>query len=47
MVVAKAQTAGRGRRGRTYQSSKDLGLYLSVMLRPKQDLAVLKESAEA
>ena len=41
VVLAREQTAGRGRRGRTYQSSKDLGLYLSVMLRPKQDLAVL------
>lgn len=33
-VIAAQQTAGRGRRGRTFQS-KDGGLYLSVLLRPK------------
>lgn len=33
-VLARCQRAGRGRRGRTFQSTADLGLYLSVLLRP-------------
>src|SRR5215204_4545071 len=33
-VVAREQTAGRGRRERTWVSPKDAGLYLSVVLRP-------------
>ncbi len=33
-VVASAQTAGRGTRGRTWHSPPGLGLYLSVILRP-------------
>lgn len=34
-VIARRQTAGRGRRGRTWVSEKDAGLYLSIVLRPK------------
>jgi BirA family biotin operon repressor/biotin-[acetyl-CoA-carboxylase] ligase len=34
-VVAREQTAGRGRRERTWVSPKDSGLYLSVVLRPR------------
>ena len=34
VVVAEAQTAGRGRFGRTWYSEKSSGLYLSVILRP-------------
>src|SRR5215204_6366483 len=33
-IVAREQTAGRGRRERTWVSPKDAGLYLSVVLRP-------------
>src|SRR5215216_1447665 len=33
-VLAREQTAGRGRRERTWASPKDAGLYLSVVLRP-------------
>ena len=40
-VLARAQSAGRGRRGRNFQSTRDLGLYLSVMLRPVQDMQTL------
>ena len=33
-VVAREQTAGRGRRSRAWASPKDAGLYFSVVLRP-------------
>ena len=33
--VAAEQTAGRGRRGRTFQSAADKGVYLSALLRPQ------------
>ena len=33
-IVAREQTAGRGRLDRTWQSPKDAGLYLSLVLRP-------------
>jgi BirA family transcriptional regulator, biotin operon repressor / biotin---[acetyl-CoA-carboxylase] ligase len=36
-VVARHQTAGRGRHGRTWVSEKDSGLYFSIVLRPKFD----------
>jgi BirA family transcriptional regulator, biotin operon repressor / biotin---[acetyl-CoA-carboxylase] ligase len=36
-VVAREQTAGRGRRERAWASPKDAGLYLSVVLRPRLD----------
>jgi len=34
VVIADAQTAGRGRRGRTWFSPPGAGLYVSVVLRP-------------
>ncbi|MBA3271384.1 MAG: biotin--[acetyl-CoA-carboxylase] ligase, partial [Acidobacteria bacterium] len=34
VIVAEEQTAGRGRRGRTWSSPPRAGLYLSVVLRP-------------
>ncbi len=34
VVIANEQTAGRGRRGRTFASPKDTGVYLSYLLRP-------------
>ena len=33
-VIAAAQTAGRGRAGRTWQSPDSAGLYCSILLRP-------------
>src|SRR5688572_24205374 len=36
-IVARQQTAGRGRHGRTWVSERDAGVYLSVVLRPKLD----------
>ena len=35
VVMAGEQTAGRGRRGRTFYSPKDTGVYMSLLLRPK------------
>ena len=35
-VVADAQTAGRGRRGRAWHSPPGLGLHLSVLFRPRR-----------
>ncbi|HXH70995.1 MAG TPA: biotin--[acetyl-CoA-carboxylase] ligase [Pyrinomonadaceae bacterium] len=40
-VVAKAQTAGRGRHGRTWVSARDAGLYFSIVLRPKVEIKFL------
>lgn len=34
-VIARQQTAGRGRQGRSWVSPIDVGLYLSIILRPK------------
>jgi BirA family biotin operon repressor/biotin-[acetyl-CoA-carboxylase] ligase len=38
-VVAREQTAGRGRRERAWVSPLDAGLYLSVVLRPRLEAA--------
>lgn len=35
VVIADAQTAGRGRLGRSFQSARGLGLYLSILWRPE------------
>lgn len=40
-VIARQQTAGRGRHGRTWISEKGAGLYFSVVLRPKFELRFL------
>src|SRR5205085_5922638 len=37
-IVAKHQTAGRGRHGRVWSSEKGAGLYLSIVLRPKLEI---------
>lgn len=34
VVIARSQTAGRGRLGRSFHSPKDTGVYFSVILRP-------------
>lgn len=34
VIVAKTQTAGRGRQGRTWESPPGAGLWLSILLRP-------------
>ena len=35
VAVAGAQTAGRGRRGRSFYSPADTGVYMSILLRPQ------------
>jgi len=35
VVIADEQTAGRGRLGRSFQSARGLGLYLSILWRPE------------
>lgn len=35
IVLAREQTAGRGSKGRSWVSATDLGLYLSMILRPR------------
>lgn len=35
VVIAKEQTAGKGRMGRKFESPNDTGVYVSVLLRPK------------
>ncbi|MDE6590934.1 MAG: biotin--[acetyl-CoA-carboxylase] ligase [Oscillospiraceae bacterium] len=40
-LIAEEQTGGRGTHGRSFQSPKGDGLYLSVLLRPKAALADL------
>lgn len=40
-VIARQQTAGRGRHGRTWVSEKDSGLYFSIVLRPKIEMRFL------
>lgn len=38
VIVAREQTRGRGRLDRTWQSPRDAGLYMSLILRPKFEL---------
>lgn len=35
LLVANAQTAGRGRRGRSWEASGDAAIYMSLLLKPK------------
>lgn len=38
VVVADRQTAGRGRRGRTWESTEEGNLYMSVLLKPELEV---------
>ena len=38
VVIARQQTGGKGRLGRSFYSPKDTGLYLSILLRPKMQM---------
>jgi BirA family biotin operon repressor/biotin-[acetyl-CoA-carboxylase] ligase len=37
LILARQQTAGRGRQGRTWISPPDAGVYMSFLLRPSKD----------
>lgn len=39
VLIAEAQSAGRGRRGKSFISPKQTGLYMSVLLRPSMSAA--------
>src|SRR5687767_289106 len=38
-IIAREQTRGRGRLDRSWHSARDAGLYLSIVLRPRFELA--------
>ncbi len=40
-IVAREQTAGRGRHGRKWSSGRDSGLYFSIVLRPQIEIRFL------
>ena len=43
VVLAEEQTGGRGRLGRSFQSPKGCGLYLSALLRPRLEPAAVTD----
>lgn len=43
VVIAEEQTGGRGRLGRSFQSPKGCGLYLSALLRPQLEPAAVTD----
>lgn len=43
VVIANSQTAGRGRLGRNFQSDRDKGIYMSMLLRPKCEISQISE----
>lgn len=43
VVIAREQTAGRGRLGRAWSSERDAGLYFSVILRPEPGQIAARE----
>ena len=45
VCIANAQTGGRGRRGRSFESQKGQGLFFSILLRP--DAGILPENLSA
>lgn len=49
LIVASEQTAGRGRRGRSFFSPDGTGLYMSILLRPEAspEISVLLTTAAA
>lgn len=37
VVIAREQTAGRGRQGKSFASARDCGIYMSLLIRPAMD----------
>lgn len=44
VVIAEKQTAGKGRRGRSWDSQKGTGIFMSLLLKPKKELVPDKAS---
>ncbi len=44
LVIAEEQSAGRGRRGRSWDSQKGTGIFMSLLLKPEEYLAPDKAS---
>lgn len=40
LIIAKSQTGGRGRRGRGFFSPKGSGIYMSLLLEPREDTSI-------
>ena len=47
VLIASSQTEGRGRMGRSFFSPDDSGLYMSVLLRPEDDINSLTITTDA
>ena len=45
VVIAREQTAGKGRLGRNWLSQRDMGLYMSLLLRPVMPIGTLPLAA--
>ncbi len=43
LIIAKEQTAGRGRIGRSFSSPKGEGLYMSLILKPDMPLSLISQ----
>ncbi len=41
LAIAEEQKAGKGRFGRAFQSTKEAGIYMSLLLKPKEELSLL------
>lgn len=41
VLIARKQTAGRGRMGRVFYSPKESGIYMSILLKPRANLNLL------
>lgn len=44
-VLARAQTQGRGRRGRSWRAARDAGVWMTVVLRPRREARLVSELA--
>lgn len=47
VLIASAQTGGRGRMGRSFYSPQNTGIYMSVLLRPKEGINPLNITTDA
>lgn len=47
VLIASRQTAGRGRMGRSFHSPAETGIYMSILLRPKENINPLLITTDA